>query len=54
VQEGGLADARLAADDKDRALAAADVLQQPVEHLTLVRSAQQDRGAMGGHSGLEA
>ena len=33
VQERGLADARLAADDQDRALAAADVLQQPVERL---------------------
>ena len=52
VQEGRLADARLAADDQDRTLAAADVLQQPVEQLTLVGSAEQDRGAVGGHSGF--
>ena len=44
VQERRLADARLAADDQHRALAAADVLQQPVERLTLAGAPQQQRG----------
>ena len=47
VQERRLADARLAADDQHRALAAADVLQQPVERLTLAGAPQQERGTAG-------
>ena len=49
LQQGGLADARLAADDQDGALAAAHVLQQPVERLALAGSAQQHRGTARGH-----
>src|SRR5215207_10238218 len=49
VQEGRLADAGLPADDQDRALAAAHVLQQPVEHLALAGSAQQHRRGADGH-----
>src|SRR5215207_5147757 len=49
MQERRLADARLAADDQDRALAGADVLQQPVEQRTLVGSAQQHRRTAPGH-----
>ena len=49
VQERRLADARLPADDQDRALAAADVLQQPVERLALAGSAQQHRRTAPGH-----
>jgi hypothetical protein len=50
LQEGGLADARLAADDQDRTLAAADVLQQPVERLAFAGSSQQDGGTKCGHA----
>jgi hypothetical protein len=49
VQEGRLADARLAADDQNRALAATDVVQQAVERLALAGSAQQHRRAAVGH-----
>jgi hypothetical protein len=49
LQDGRLADAGLAANDEDRALASPDILQQPIEHLTLVGSAEQDRGTLGGH-----
>src|SRR5215216_5603279 len=49
VQERRLTDARLAADDQDRAVAGADVLQQPVEPLALVGSAQQHRRTAPGH-----
>jgi hypothetical protein len=49
VQESRLADARLAADDQDRALAAANVCRQPVEHLTLAGSAHQHPRATRGH-----
>ena len=54
VQQRRLADARLAADDQHRALAAAHVLQQPVERLALAGSAQQDRGTARGHGGQQA
>jgi hypothetical protein len=40
VQERGLADAGLAADDEDRALAAADLPQDAVERVALVGSPQ--------------
>src|SRR5215211_205755 len=49
MQQRRLADARLAADDQDRALAGPDVLQQPVEQLALVGSAQQHRRTARGH-----
>jgi hypothetical protein len=49
VQEGRLADARLPAEDQHRALAAADVLQQPVERLTLAGSPHQHGGTARGH-----
>ena len=54
VQERRLADARLAAEDQHRALAAAHVLQQPVERLALAGSPQQDRGTARGHGGPKA
>ncbi len=53
VQERGLADARLAADDEHRALAAADVLQDPVERVTLAGSPQQHRRTARGHGDQE-
>ena len=41
LQQGGLADARLAAQHQHRALARADALQQPVQRSTLVAAASQ-------------
>ena len=52
IQERGLADPRLAADHQDRALAAADVVQHPIEHLALGGTAQQYRRTAGGHGPL--
>jgi 3-oxoacyl-[acyl-carrier protein] reductase len=49
MQEGRLADSRLPPDDEHPAVAAANVLQQPVERLALAGSAQQHRRARGGH-----
>ncbi|GAA1578528.1 hypothetical protein GCM10009789_35050 [Kribbella sancticallisti] len=42
LQEGGLSDTGLAANDPDRAVAAANFFQEEVEHLTLAASAQQN------------
>jgi 3-oxoacyl-[acyl-carrier protein] reductase len=50
VQKRCLADTRVAPDDQDRALAGADVLQQPVEQLALIGSAQQHRRMAARHA----
>lgn len=47
--ERRFADPSLAADDQDRALAAADSLKQPVEHFPLPGPAQKRRRALDGH-----
>jgi hypothetical protein len=52
LQEGRLADPRLPANHEDGALATADVVEQPVEHLALTGAAQQHRRASGGHPAL--
>ena len=49
VQEGRFADARLAAHDKRRALAVADIRQEPIERSAFAGSAQQDRRAARSH-----
>jgi hypothetical protein len=49
VQERRLTDARLAADDQHRALAATDILQEPVERLSLGGAAQQHRRTPRSH-----
>ena len=49
AQQRGLADARLAAHDEHRALAAAHVLQQPVQHLALALPAPKTLPTLGGH-----
>jgi hypothetical protein len=49
VQQRRLADPSLPPHDQDRALAAADVLQQPIERSTLVDAAQKHRRPARGH-----
>jgi hypothetical protein len=49
VQERRLADPRLPAKNEDRALAAANVLQQPIERAALAGATQQHRGTARGH-----
>jgi hypothetical protein len=49
LQQGGLADARLAVQHEHAAVAAADALQQLVEEPPLGGSAQQHRRAASGH-----
>src|SRR5689334_16581574 len=50
AQQRGFADARLAADDQDLALAAANPREQPIEQLALAGSAHEGRLADGGHA----
>ena len=54
VQERCLSDTRLTADDQDRALASACILQQPAEHFPLAGPAPKRRQSLGGHSFLKS
>ena len=47
-QQRGLADARLAADDQDLALAPAHVRQQSIEHVALAGPAHEPRRRVAG------
>jgi len=51
MQEGRLADARLAPHDQRGALAGADIGQKPIERLAFAGSTQQDRWAAWSHAG---
>jgi hypothetical protein len=53
TEERRLADAGVASEHEDRALAAADVVQHPIEPLALVGTVQEHRRTARGHGSAQ-